>query len=53
MNLAHLGDALDGWKNWTLSHVENDGPIKIVPLFTDATAWDCEETCALCPNVAD
>jgi hypothetical protein len=39
MNLKHLADALDAWKNWVLAHVTAGEPIWVVPMFTDAGAW--------------
>ena len=40
MNLKHLGDALDGWKNWAFRALLPEGfSLVVVPMFTDAQAW--------------
>jgi hypothetical protein len=40
LNFFHLADALDGWKNWALGLLCAPEPITVVPMFTDANAWD-------------
>jgi hypothetical protein len=43
MNLAHLADALDGWKNWIIGQiVPPSGIVMVVPMLTDAACWNDE-----------